>query len=179
VDELLRAIERAVSAGVRRIQIREKDLPARELLRLTERAIAIARLHGAQVLVNERIDVALAAGADGAHLPADAISPARWRSVAAAGFLIGVSCHSVAEVKQAAAEDADFAVFGPVFETASKRIYGEPLGLDRLKEAAHSVRIPVYALGGVNRANLNACLAAGAAGAAGISMFQDLLPGSG
>jgi thiamine-phosphate pyrophosphorylase len=167
-EALLGFIERAIREGVDFIQIREKDLCARDLLDLTRRALALAHPHVSKVLVNSRVDVALAAGAHGVHLPAESIAPRDLRAIAPAGFLIGVSTHTLDELHAAEREGADFAVFGPVFTEKPRAV-----GIERLREAARAVSLPVLALGGIDKTNAAECLAAGAAGVAGISMFQE------
>ena len=152
--------------GVEMIQIRAKQLSARDLVNLVRRAVAIP---GARILVNTRTDIALACGAQGVHLPAGSIAPSTIRRIAPAGFLIGVSCHTVDELRAAENDGADFAVYGPVFASVTKSVV--PIGLDALRSACTSVQLPVYALGGVTPANAPLCIDAGAAGVAGISLF--------
>lgn len=169
---VLDAVEAAAAAGVDWIQIREKDLSARALLDLVRAALARTRNRPAAILVNSRMDVALAAGAGGVHLTSDAPPPRRLRAIAPAGFLLGVSTHTPEEAERAAVEGTDFAVFGPVFPTASKPAAAAVPGLEKLAEACARAGLPVLALGGITPARIRPCLDAGAAGIAGISMFQ-------
>jgi thiamine-phosphate pyrophosphorylase len=181
---LLRRIETAAAAGVDWIQIREKDLPARELLDLTRRAVGACGKPGAlragrilvRILVNDRADVAWAAGAAGVHLgekslPIPALLNAR-RGSARADFLIGASCHSLGAALRAADEGASYIFFGPIFATPSKAAFGPPQGLAKLAEICRAVSIPVIAIGGITLENAAACAEAGAAGIAAIRLFQ-------
>lgn len=170
VDALLALIERNARAGVGWIQIREKDLDARSLAALVQEALR--RCGAAKVIVNSRADVALACGAAGLHLPADSPPPSAWRPICPPGFLIGVSCHTVEELAEAERGGADYALFAPVFRPLSKDDPRAPHGLEGLRRACASVRIPVLALGGITAENAGSCFDAGAAGVAGITLFQ-------
>ena len=168
---LLPVIEQAIAAGVDLIQIREKDMPTRPLLALVEAAVARARGTATRILVNDRLDLALAAEAEGVHLPAKGLPVAEVRR-RCPELLIGVSCHNLDELRAAEEGGADFALFGPVFQPLSKESAATPLGLEKLAEAAGAAGIPVLALGGVALENAADCLRAGAAGLAAISLFQ-------
>lgn len=165
-------VESAAHTGVDWIQIREKDLPDTEMYELVQECAARISSLPTRLLVNGRLDIALAAGAHGVHLPSDGLSSASVRRIASPGFLIGVSCHDLAEVQSAGGEGADFAVFGPVFDTLSKRRFGPPTGVRELRCVCAAVRIPVLALGGVTIENASCCVDAGASGIAGIGIFQ-------
>jgi thiamine-phosphate pyrophosphorylase len=165
-----------LQAGADWIQIREKDLSARELYDLVQAAVALPNPRRVPILVNSRVDVALAAGAAGVHLPSNSPAPRSWRPLVPKGFLIGVSCHTKEEVQTADEQGADYVVFGPVFAPLSKGSDLAPRGLDRLAEAVALTNLPVLALGGVTNENAALCVAAGAKGIAGISLFQSLAP---
>lgn len=168
------AIAKAIDAGVDWVQIREKDLPARRMLGVAEAAVERARQQGqTRVTVNDRLDVALAANAHGVHLGTRSMPVDLVRKLATADFKIGVSCHSLAEAQAAEAGGADYLLLGPIFATPSKLRYGPPLGLATLREVTARVRIPVFALGGVTADRVAACRESGAAGIAGIRIFQD------
>ena len=188
---LLYKISEAARAGVDYIQLREKDLLTRELEMLAREAVDILRQLRTEnrelrtaLLINSRTDVALAAGADGVHLRSEDITTpdlrAAWEKCGAGAYarelssrepLIGVSCHSPEEVKQAEADGATFAVFAPVFEKKNVP-NAQPAGLAQLHEAC-KVKIPVLALGGVTLENAKSCLEAGASGIAAIRLFQE------
>ncbi len=188
---LLGKIHEAAKAGVDYIQLREKDLPTRDLESLAKEAVAILQKLRTEnrelrtgLLINSRTDVALAVEADGVHLRSEDISPEEvrgiWSSCGAGAParqlssrhpLIAVSCHSPAQVARAAGSKATFAVFAPIFEKKDAPST-QPAGLAHLAQACRT-NIPVLALGGVTLANAQSCLEAGAAGIAAIRLFQD------
>lgn len=167
--DILRAVEGALEGGIRAVQLREKDLPGGELFRLAGKMRDLTAKHGARLLVNDRVDVALAVGADGVHLGVSALPASAARRLLGGDALIGCSAHSVRELEEAAAHGADFATFGPVFATPSKAPYGPPVGVETLREACRGTAIPVFALGGVGAANARETIDAGAWGVALIS----------
>ena len=174
VARLLKLLSAAVAARVSLIQLREKNLSARALYELTSRAVAITRSSSTRLLLNDRADIAHAAGADGVHLTTRSLEAAVVRAAFGADFLIGASTHSVAEARAARAGGADFVVFGPVFRSSAKGPYGEPQGLEKLTEVAVELApFPVIALGGVDELGALDCIRAGASGIAAIRLFSE------
>ncbi len=167
--DLLSAVERALCGGVRAVQLREKDLGGRELLELARNMRALTARHGAKLLINDRVDIALAADADGVHLGAGSIPPEDARRLLGPDKLVGCSVHGPEQLEAAETGGADFVVFGPVYYTSSKAAFGPPLGVDALRRACASARIPVFALGGIGAGNIDEAVAAGADGIALIS----------
>ncbi len=169
----LQIIRVAVSNNIPLIQIREKQIGARLVFELVEKALEIARGTLTKILVNERLDIALAANADGVHLTSSAIPTKKVREIMPQNFLIGVSSHSLGEAKSAQDEGADFVTFSPVFVTASKAQYGESQGLDELKKVCDSLDpFPIIALGGIREDNYSSVLKNGAQGFAAITFFN-------
>ena len=173
--DVLNQISVAVAAGIQLIQIREKLLTARVLFELTERAVEIAGGSSTRVLVNDRADIASAAGAAGVHLTTNSIEANVIRKAFGPEFLIGVSTHAMNEVSAARDSGADFVVLGPVFQTPTKEKYGSPIGVDKFAEIARELApFPILALGGISIGALDPCMRAGAFGVAGISLFVEL-----
>lgn len=167
---VLRFVAAAAAAGISLVQIREKALTARVLYELASRSANVTRGTATRLLVNDRFDVARAAGADGVHLTSRSLPATVVREICGKDFLIGVSTHSLDEARAASA--ADFVVFGPVFETGSK----QPQGLEKLREVTSALKgFPVVAIGGITHDNVAQCYDAGASGVAAIRLFNDLL----
>ncbi|HJZ63269.1 MAG TPA: thiamine phosphate synthase [Candidatus Acidoferrum sp.] len=186
IPMLLRSIESAAAAGADWIQIREKDLCGGETLELTRAVLESIRIRAphTRILVNDRLDVALAAAAGGVHLSENGFSVSDARRLSErfahdAGkpldFLIGVSCHSLGAALGATRDGADYITFSPIFHTPSKAFYGPPQGVERLRKVCQAVQIPVIALGGITLENVLSCYEAGAAGAGAIRLFQDAI----
>ncbi len=167
---LITAVREALRGGVRAIQLREKDLGTRELLSLAYKMRRLTAKYRARLFINDRLDIALAVGADGVHLtqrsvPVDAVRSA----IGVSPLLIGVSTHSLNEAIKAERGGADFITLGPVYRTPSKLRYGPPIGLETLKEVCERVRIPVFAIGGIKARRIGQVMKAGAYGVAMIS----------
>jgi thiamine-phosphate pyrophosphorylase len=171
---LLALVRAAVEARVALVQLREKDLNGRALYELAAAAAHAARGSATRVLVNDRADIARAARCDGVHLTTSSLDTAVVRRAFGEDFLIGVSAHTLPEARAARDGGADFTVFGPVFDTPSKRAYGPPAGLGALTKTARELSpFPLVALGGVGPGQVGEVLRAGAAGVAGIRLFAD------
>ena len=173
-QKILHQVSAAVAAEIQLIQLREKNLSARVLFELTERVMEVVRGTSTKVLVNDRSDIAVGAGADGVHLTTRSLEADVVRRTFGPNFLIGVSTHSRVEARCARDAGADFVVFGPVFPTQSKKEYGPPLGVGKLSEVAHLLKpFPVLAIGGVSNDNAGEYLPAGASGVAAITLFGE------
>ena len=167
--QLTEVIEELLMAGVRLIQLREKDLPAAELLPLAQELRTLTRRYDSSLLINDRVDIAMAVDADGVHLGGHSMPPAYARKLLGPDKLIGVSTHSQQEIFTAAQQGANFVTFGPTFFTPSKATYGEPVGLTALQQACISSPLPIFALGGINLQNSQQVTSSGAHGIALIS----------
>ncbi len=166
------AVRDALEGGVRAVQLREKDLPVRDLLALARELRELTAAFKAKFFVNDHVDVAVEVGADGVHLGRESMPPEAARKIVGGGMLIGVSTHSVAEAKEAALGGADFITLGPIYETPSKAAYGPPVGLEPIRGAHRAVTIPIYAIGGIKGRNIGHVLWAGAYG---VSMISGIL----
>jgi thiamine-phosphate pyrophosphorylase len=170
--DLVALVGECLAAGLPAVQVREKDLGAADLALVCRRLVAPARDAGAMLVVNDRVDVALAVGADAVQrthtsLPVDDI-----RAIAGRRLRIGASVHSLADAVEAELKGADWVTFGPVYDTPSKRPYGPPQGLQRLATVTRGLRIPVIAIGGITPERVRQVREAGARGVAAISFIQ-------
>ena len=171
-DALVAHAARAARGGVDVIQVRERDLADGDLVALVRRIVAAAAGAAARVLVNDRIDVAVAGGAHGVHLRGDSVAASRVRAIAPAGYTIGRSVHSPREIDAAVADGgSDYLMFGTVFASAGKPAGHPVAGLDALREACRRSPLPVIAIGGIDESRLDDIAATGAAGFAGVAMF--------
>ncbi|MFI5338392.1 MAG: thiamine phosphate synthase [Candidatus Methylomirabilales bacterium] len=167
--DLFAVVEQALQAGVRAVQLREKDLATRDLYDLAGKLLAMTRGAGAALLINDRVDVAMALAADGVHLTRRSLPPREARSLLGPEKLIGISCHSLAEVREAEDGGVDFVVLGPIFETPSKVPFGAPLRTAILRPARATTSLPILAIGGINSMRIPEVMAAGADGVSVIS----------
>lgn len=171
--DLLWVLEEAMEGGVRAVQLREKDLEGRPLLELARKVKALCDRYGAELFVNDRVDVALAADAAGVHLAANSLPVAVARKLLGPDRKIGVSTHSADEARAAAAAGADLIVFGPVYPTPSKLAFGAPQGPTALKAVTDATSVPVFAIGGVKQNHLPEIKAHGTARVAVISAISE------
>ena len=173
-DNLLYVVEEALRGGVRMIQLREKDLVSREWYHLAVEMRRLTRKYNALLIVNDRVDVALSVGADGIHVGKSSLPiPVIKKMISShKKMLIGYSSHSLSEVQEVAREGVDWVSFSPIYYTPSKERYGEPQGIDRLKEVIKAVDIPVYALGGISIDNIDDVMATGCYG---VSLISEII----
>lgn len=161
-------VREACLNGIRAVQLREKDLPARDLYTLAKEIREITAEHDARLFINDRVDIAIAVEADGVHCREDSIWPSDIKKINS-DLKTGVSVHSIDRAQEAQKDGADFVLFGPVFKTPSKEKYGTHQGIERLKEVIRAVDIPVFAVGGITTERAHSCFDSGVWGVAGIS----------
>jgi thiamine-phosphate pyrophosphorylase len=166
---LTEAVRRALDGGVKYVQLREKDLSSAELYRLALELRSLTNDFNATLIINDRLDIAQAVGADGVHIGAGSLPVAAVRRLIGTDKIIGYSAHAIDEALAAQADGADFVTFGPVFPTPSKAAYGAPCGVKKLAEVVAALRIPVIGLGGISLANITETLSANVRGVAVIS----------
>ena len=159
-------VESCLAAGLKAVQLREKDMAVRDLLALAHALRDSTRRHGARLLINDRADVALAVGADGVQRAGTSLPVSALRAISPSGFLIGASVHDIDEARAAEADGAAFLLFGPVYDTPSKRQYGPPQGLAALERVSAAVSTPVFGVGGVTPDRAGEVMRAGAVGVA-------------
>jgi len=167
--KFLEAVEDALRAGLKAVQLREKDLSIRELLDIAYRMRELTARYGARLFINDRVDVAICVNADGLHIGQSGIPVHAVRSMVGERMMIGASTHNVDEVLTAEKEGADFITFGPLFDTASKRKYGEPLGIEALTGIRKRTSLKVFGIGGIKTDNIKDVINSGAWGIALIS----------
>jgi len=164
-------VEKACQAGTKLIQLREKNLPVQALLDEATRLREITQKYGAYLLINDRVDIAMLTKADGVHLPESGFAVHSARQMLP-GKWIGKSVHSLESAVAACQNSADYVVFGPIFDTPSKRAFGAPQGVDKLLELCSHISCPVFAVGGITPERISDCLNAGAYGVAAIGAFM-------
>jgi thiamine-phosphate pyrophosphorylase len=171
-NELVKQITALSATGVKAVQLREKNIPAGELLNISKSAGSRINRNKTRLIINERLDIAILAGASGIHSTSNGIENKYIRKFAP-DIVSGKSVHSLIEAKKAEKEGYDYILFGPVYRTPAKVKYGKPQGLKKLSEVCKSVNIPVFAVGGINPQRINKCINAGAYGVAAIREFAD------
>ena len=171
-DRFLSAVEEALQGGVRALQIREKDLSAKDLLALVKTVKPLTQHYNAKLFINDRADIAVMAEADGVHLTESSVQASEIKNKFP-GLIVGVSTHSLEGALLAQAQGADYITFSPIYATPSKASYGPPQGLDMLRQVTEAVRLPVLALGGITLHRVSECLEQGAFGVALISDIWD------
>lgn len=167
--DLLSFVKKAVEGGVKAVQLRGKNLPAKELLKVGEKLRILTAERSVKFFINDRIDIAMALYADGIHLGQNSLPVRFAREISDSRFIIGVSTHNLREAREAEVGGANFITFGPVFETPSKLAFGSPVGLRRLANVTKGIKIPVFAIGGIRLDRVKCVIGKGACGVAVIS----------